>query len=116
MIENRTGWSRRNVLRGLGAAATVPLVASCGLGFPDSRRAPNGAAAITGAFDWKKAKGERIKILQTPHPYQQSFQPLLKEFTELTGIEVKADLVAEADYFTKLNTELGGRTGPTTSS
>ena len=35
----------------------------------------------------------------------------MSDFTELTGITVKADLVPEADYFTKLNTELAGGTG-----
>jgi hypothetical protein len=39
-------------------------------------------------------------VLQTPHPYQRSYQPLIGEFTELTGINVNADLVPEADYFT----------------
>nr|WP_198348069.1 extracellular solute-binding protein [Plantactinospora sp. KBS50] len=109
-------WSRRNVLKGLGLAAagitSAPALAACGVGTggtaPD---AENGANAVTGAFDWKKAKGATIKILQTPHPYQQSFAPLLKEFTELTGITVQADLVPEADYFTKLNTELAGGSG-----
>ena len=64
-----------------------------------------------GGFDWKKASGSTINILQTPHPYQLSYQPLLKEFTELTGITVNVDLVPEADYFTKLNTELAGGSG-----
>jgi multiple sugar transport system substrate-binding protein len=102
--------NRRDVLKSLGlASAGVPL-AACGLALHPVRF-DNGAQAVSGGFDWRKAAGQRIKILQTPHPYQQSFQPLLKEFTALTGIEVKADLVAEADYFTKLNTELGGHTG-----
>lgn len=108
-------WSRRDILRsvgvaGLGAAA-VPLLNACGVGGDTSTNDGAGANEVTGGFDWKKASGTKIKILQTPHPYQQSFQPLLKEFTALTGIEVQADLVAEADYFTKLNTELAGRTG-----
>ena len=75
------------------------------------RNAPNGADDVTGGFDWKKASGTTINILQTPHPYQKSYQPLLKEFTELTGINVNVDLVPEADYFTKLNTELAGGSG-----
>ena len=72
---------------------------------------PNGAGESTGGFDWRKASGSTINILQTPHPYQLSYQPLLKEFTELTGITVNVDLVPEADYFTKLNTELAGGSG-----
>jgi len=113
----RTGssWTRRDVLRALGlagsAAAAAPLLNACGVGGGGGQAAQNGANAVSGGFDWKKASGTSIKILQTPHPYQQSFQPLLQEFTTLTGIQVQADLVAEADYFTKLNTELAGRTG-----
>ena len=96
---------------GLGgvAAASVPVLGACGVG--GRTNAPNGAGDVTGGFDWKKASGTTINILQTPHPYQKSYQPLFKEFTELTGINVNADLVPEADYFTKLNTELAGGTG-----
>jgi multiple sugar transport system substrate-binding protein len=108
-------YSRRALLRSLGAAglgaASLPILDACGVGGGGSKNSGEAAGQVTGAFDWKKAKGTKIKILQTPHPYQQSFQPLLKEFTQLTGIDVQADLVAEADYFTKLNTELAGRTG-----
>jgi multiple sugar transport system substrate-binding protein len=69
------------------------------------------AEEVTGAFDWRRASGKTIKILQTPHAYQQSLQPLLQEFTQLTGVQVEAHLVAEADYFTKLKTELASRSG-----
>ena len=103
--------TRRSVLAAMGGAATVPMLYGCGVGTGggDEQGSANGAGEVTGSFDWKALKGESVKILQTPHPYQQAFQPLLKEFTELTGIEVQADLVAEADYFTKLNTELAGK-------
>ena len=108
--------SRRSVLQGFGLAAAglaaAPILSSCGVGTGNgSSAAGNGAEAVTGSFDWKKAKGATIKVLQTPHPYQQSFAPLLKEFSDLTGITVQADLVPEADYFTKLNTELAGGSG-----
>ena len=99
--------SRRNMLAAMGlagaAAVSLPVLSACGVGGRIS--APNGASDVSGGFDWRKAAGSTINILQTPHPYQQSYQPLLKEFTELTGITVNVDLVPEADYFTKLNTE-----------
>ena len=109
-------WSRRDLLKSLGVAATglaaLPALNACGVGTGGSdSKSGNGAGDVTGSFDWKKAKGTTIKLLQTPHPYQQSFAPMLKEFTELTGITVRADLVPEADYFTKLNTELAGGSG-----
>ena len=106
-------FSRRDMLRAMGlagvAAASVPILSSCGVG--GAVNAVNGAGEVTGPFDWKAAQGTTLNILQTPHPYQQSFQPLLAEFEQLTGITVNADLVPEADYFTKLNTELAGGTG-----
>jgi multiple sugar transport system substrate-binding protein len=75
--------SRRNMLAALGlagaAAASVPILSSCGVGGKASL--PNGSDSVTGGFDWKKASGSTINILQTPHPYQLSYQPLLKEFT-----------------------------------
>ncbi|MDJ0395737.1 extracellular solute-binding protein [Rhodococcus sp. G-MC3] len=101
------------MLRAMGlagvAAASVPILSACGVG--GGVDAVNGAGEVTGPFDWKAAQGTTLNILQTPHPYQQSFQPLLTEFEQLTGITVNADLVPEADYFTKLNTELAGGTG-----
>lgn len=109
----RREFSRRTMLQalGIGAAglAAAPLLSSCGVG--GGERHPNGAAEVTGSFDWKKAAGQSISILQTPHPYQQSFQPLLADFTKLTGITVNVELVPEADYFTRLNTVLAGGAG-----
>ncbi|WP_227484869.1 extracellular solute-binding protein [Dermacoccus barathri] len=103
-------FSRRDMLRAAGLGlASVPILGACGVG--GGERHENGASAVTGSFDWKRAKGETLHILQTPHPYQQSFQPLLKEFEQLTGITVVADLVPEGSYFTKLNTELAGGSG-----
>ncbi|MEJ5945194.1 sugar ABC transporter substrate-binding protein [Pseudokineococcus basanitobsidens] len=110
--------SRRSILKSLGLAGagigSVPLLGACGVGTgtgTSSTTAGSAADEVSGAFDWKKASGTTINVLQTPHPYQQSFQPLLGEFTELTGIEVKPELVPEADYFTRLNTELQGQGG-----
>jgi FGGY family of carbohydrate kinases, C-terminal domain len=95
-----SSWTRRDVLKALGlagsAAAAAPLLGACGVGGGGGQAAQNGANEVTGGFDWKKASGKNIKILHTPHPDQQSFQPLLQEFTALTGIQVQADLVAEA--------------------
>src|SRR6476646_4253376 len=99
--------SRRNMLMALClggvAAATVPVLGACGVG--GRTNAPNGADDVTGGFDWKKASGRTITILQTPHPYQKSYHPFFKEFTELTGINVNADLVPEVVFNATANTE-----------
>jgi multiple sugar transport system substrate-binding protein len=112
---NRDQLRRRDLLKLMGiaggSAALAPILSACGVGGSTTTDQENGAEEVTGGFDWRKAEGESIKILQTPHPYQQTFQPLLEEFSELTGIEVVTELVPEADYFTKLNTELAGGSG-----
>ncbi|PSL04752.1 carbohydrate ABC transporter substrate-binding protein (CUT1 family) [Haloactinopolyspora alba] len=105
--------SRRRFLQAAGLTGLsvgVPsALSSCAIA--PAVEAENGASAVTGSFDWRAAEGTTLRLLQTPHPYQKSFQPLLAEFTELTGIELEVDLVPEADYYTKLNIELAGATG-----
>ncbi len=115
---SNTRMSRRQLLTamgvGAGAITAAPLLSACvgtgGQAAPGGGggAAANGADAVTGAFDWKKASGTTLHILQTPHVYQQTYAPMFEEFTKLTGITVQADLVPEADYYTKLNTELAG--------
>src|SRR5256885_633270 len=84
--------SRRRMLSllggGVGAAAAAPLLDGCVVesGTASGTGSSSAANDVTGSFDWKKAKGTTLRILQTPHPYQQSFAPMLKEFTELTGV------------------------------
>lgn len=111
--DTATRLNRRRLLQtaGLFGGASLAGAALSGCGIGGAPPAPNGASKVTGSFSWRKAAGTTLHILQTPHPYQQSYQPLLKEFTEKTGIEVIVDLVPEASYYTKLNTELAGGSG-----
>jgi len=110
----RAGLSRRDVLIGLGLAGaalgSAPLLSACGVGTSAPKSSSSGAAAVTGSFDWKKAKGKSIRVLRTPHAYVSSYDSLnlYKEFTDLTGIEVNVDDIPESDYFTKLTSELQG--------
>ena len=100
---------RRTVLRAIGTGMLLgPLsTVACSAG----GRHDNGAADISGGFDWRRAAGEKIKVLQTPHPYQRSFEPMLKDFHDLTGVEVLTDLVPEGDYFDQLGGELRSGSG-----
>ena len=83
-----SSWTRRDILKALGlagsAAAAAPLLNACGVGGGGGQAAQNGANAVSGGFDWKKAQARKSRSCRRPHPYQQSFQPLLKEFTTLT--------------------------------
>lgn len=111
-----SNWTRRDMLRIMGmsgaALAATPLLASCGVGTGSTtpEAGSSAAADVTGSFDWKSQSGKTIRLLRTPHPYVSAFDSLnlYKDFTELTGIEVKYDDIPEGDYFTKLNSELQG--------
>ena len=93
--------SRRNLLRGAGliggTALTGAALNACGIGGPPA--APNGASAVTGSFDWKKAAGSTIHILEEPHPYQKSYLPLLKDFyaTFLTAAAIAGPRMGETE-------------------
>ena len=62
--------SRRNMLAALGvagaAAASLPVLSACGVGGKAS--APNGADAVSGGFDWKKASGHDHQHPADPAP------------------------------------------------
>src|SRR5215475_3082119 len=52
-------------------------------------------ARAQGAFDWKRFKGEKIEILLVKSPRGDLLSKYHKEFEDLTGIEVGAEMVPE---------------------
>lgn len=71
-----------------------------------------GAAAPTRAqLDWQQQSGSSINLLLISHPFVDALKPLLPEFTELTGIEVTYEELAEQPGFEKLLADLSSGTG-----
>jgi multiple sugar transport system substrate-binding protein len=74
-----------------------------------------GAAAETAAgdaeVDWRQFEGTELNLLLISHPFVDSLQPLLPEFTEKTGISVKSEVLAEQPGFEKLVSDLSAGTG-----
>ena len=94
--------ARRDFLRrigrlGIGAAAAGGILTA----------AANRAMAAD--FDWKKHSGETIKLLLPKHPYADHLIKGLAGFTELTGIQVKTDVLPEGPFFEKKTSELNSR-------
>lgn len=106
--------SRRRFLRtagvGLGAAASVPLLGSCGFGGEQDKGRSEGEE-ITGSFDWKKYDGKSIKLLLNKHPYTDALKKHLPAFERKTGISVAIDEFPESNYFDKVTLELKSRQG-----
>jgi multiple sugar transport system substrate-binding protein len=76
------------------AAPTVAPTAAAAATKPAT--APTTApAAAGGGFDWKKYKGESLSVLLATSPRADVLTKNQKEFEDLTGIKVEADVVPE---------------------
>ena len=57
-------------------------------------------------IDWKQFEGEDVTVLLSKHPWQEQIEPLIPEFEELTGINVKLKLLPENQYLTKVPADM----------
>src|ERR1700759_1491681 len=88
MKDNRI--SRRTVVAGRPAAGVLGLS-----GFP-ARAEPQ----------WKKYAGTKLEVLLAKGPRGDNMQKYIKEFTDLTGIEVESEQVPEQQQRQKAVIEL----------
>lgn len=70
-----------------------------------------GSAAAQGEFssakiNWQQRSGETINLLMSRHPWQEAIEPLLPEFTKLTGVKVRTVSLPEQQFTTKLPADL----------
>jgi multiple sugar transport system substrate-binding protein len=107
---NRVRTSRRNFVKGLGAAWAIPpaLAMAPRRGLAEDAIAPYAAAAI----DWKQFAGQTITLAGAIHPWSNAIAPLLADFTKLTGINVVPDFELETMYLSSIPVTLarGGST------
>jgi multiple sugar transport system substrate-binding protein len=59
-------------------------------------------------IDWQQASGQEIVLGGLQHPWVSAIEPLLPEFTELTGITVTPQIASETEYVTEIPVTLGG--------
>lgn len=57
-------------------------------------------------FDWKSQAGKAIQVLFVKHPFTDALLPLIRDFTEKTGITVSFLVLPETEYWTKLGIDL----------
>jgi multiple sugar transport system substrate-binding protein len=80
---------------GAAAAPTVAPTAAAAATKPAAAPTTAPAAAAGGGFDWKKYKGESLSVLLVTSPRADVLTKNQKEFEDLTGIKVEADVVPE---------------------
>lgn len=57
-------------------------------------------------IDWQQFSGETISVLFSVHPWQEAVEPYIPEFEELTGIKVDLVKLPEAEFLTKVPTDM----------
>src|SRR5450432_4375796 len=83
--------SRRSVLAGTAAAGALSLT-----GIPEARA----------EVQWKKYAGTKLEVILAKGPRGDNFQKYIKEFTDLTGIQVESEQVPEQQQRQKAVIEL----------
>src|SRR3984957_14215326 len=86
------GTTRRSLLQGTLAASALSLT-----GFP-ARAEPQ----------WKKYAGTKLEVILAKGPRGDNLQKYIKEFTELTGIEVESEQIPEQQHVQKRQFEKAG--------
>src|SRR6516162_10598033 len=89
MADNRI--SRRTVLTGAAAAGALGV---------------SGFAARAAEPQWKKYAGTRLEVILAKGPRGDNLQKYIKDFTELTGIEVESEQIPEQQQRQKAVIEL----------
>jgi len=65
------------------------------------------ASAVQAAqFNWHQLKGTQLRVLLNKHPWQAGIEPHLKQFEELTGIKLIAEVYPEDQFRAKVLVEL----------
>lgn len=83
------------------AALAAGMMAAWG-SFSGVSAEPASAAKI----DWKQFDGTQIDVLLSRHPWQESIEPLIPQFEELTGIRVNVTKLPEQQFITKVSADL----------
>jgi multiple sugar transport system substrate-binding protein len=94
------------------AAGAVAGVAAAQGGRPRPASAQAAVAPYQRAkINWRQVEGEAITIIVTPAHYFNKFRAVAPEFTQLTGIQVKFEIIPPREMREKAMLDLGSRTG-----
>ncbi|MBE3598647.1 MAG: sugar ABC transporter substrate-binding protein [Limnochordaceae bacterium] len=88
-----SGWARTLVALGL----TLLLLST--------------SVAAAADINWKQFSGQTIAVALVKHPFTEALIPLIRQFTEKTGISISFIVLPEAEYWEKLTIDLSTGAG-----
>lgn len=80
-------------------AASLVLLAGCA----GTDTAPSGSSA---GFNWRQFQGATLRVLLTNTPWQGAIVKYIPEFTELTGIQAKVEVLSQDQLWKTLENDL----------
>ena len=103
---NGRSFTRRSVLKGLGASVAFPLIANRAFAQESDLGAYQSAK-----IDWRQAEGENITVAVIPAGYFENLIALAPQFQALTGVNVRFEKVPPAQIRQKAVLDLTAGTG-----
>jgi multiple sugar transport system substrate-binding protein len=98
---------------GTSGAAGGGSAAASSAGATTASAGASNADFTAAKIDWKQFAGKTITISAETHPWYSAIEPLLPQFTALTGINVTPAVLGEDQYVAKIAVQLaGGSTTP----
>jgi multiple sugar transport system substrate-binding protein len=91
---------------GVLAALLALVAAACGGGERGLGGESAGPQEVEGEFDWRRYDGDSLRVVLNQHPWQDAIEPLIPEFTELTGITVEVESLPEAQFRQRVQVEM----------
>lgn len=88
--------TRRSILRSGTALVGASLLTASGLPL----------RAQEAGIDWRQAEGATIVLAGLQHPWMNAIEPLIPQFTELTGISVTVEKQSESEYVAAMPVKL----------
>ena len=93
------------MLRGSVAIAAAGLLGLSGMPLLAQQA---GADYTAAQIDWRQAEGTDITLAGLTHPWMDAIEPLIAQFTELTGITVNVEKQSESEYVAAMPIKLSG--------
>jgi len=63
-------------------------------------------------INWRQCAGTNLRVLFVAHMWQEAIEPYIKDFEQLTGIKVDAQIMAEDLYWTRITPALSAKIPP----
>lgn len=103
--------SRRQFLRATTALGGLTVLHRLGRARPSAAAEAQIEPYLKAKINWRQVAGESVTVLVTPAHYFNKFRAFTPEFNQLTGVEVKFEIIPPRENREKAVLDLGAKSG-----